>query len=533
MIALFVASMLIFNRLGGEFMPTLEEGDLTAVVSMAQGTSLTQVIETFSLAEKTLKNRFPEIKQAVTRIGSAEIPTDPMPIEIGDMMLSMKPKKEWTSAKTREEMSEKMEEALATIPGLHVEISQPMEMRFNELFTGIRQDVAIKIYGEDLDVLAVQANRVAALIKDVEGVSEPFIEKVNGLPQIQVEYNRDQIARYGLSISDINAVLRTAFAGSTAGVVFEGDRRFDMVVRLQKDLRHDLANVENTPLRLPPQGGRESQRYNGNSAKSPSPVGRGWGEVIPLSQVATIAYKTAPAQIGHEDGQRRTYVGFNVRGRDVESTVAEIHDLLESELKLPAGYYFTYGGEFQNLKQAKERLSIAVPAALLLIFALLFFTFRRVKLALLIFTAVPLSAIGGIVALWLRGMPFSISAGVGFIALFGVAVLNGIVLIGQFNQLKDEGVTDVYERVRKGTMIRLRPVLMTALVASLGFLPMALSTSAGSEVQKPLASVVIGGLITATLLTLLVLPALYVMFENPNKVVYKILKIRKWKKVVN
>jgi cobalt-zinc-cadmium resistance protein CzcA len=500
MIVLFIASLAVFNRLGGEFIPTLEEGDLTVEISMAQGISLSQVIETFGMAEKILKEKFPEVKQAVTRIGSAEIPSDPMPIERGDMMLSMIPKEEWQTANSREEMVEKMEEALSVIPGINFEITQPMEMRFNELITGIRQDVAVKIYGEDLDILAAQANRVAALIKNVEGVNEPFIEKVSGLPQIQVEYNREKIARYGLSISEINNVLRTAFAGSVAGVVFEGDRRFDMVVRLQKELRHNLASVENLYIPLPS------------------------GRRIPLNQVATIGYKTAPAQIGHEDGQRRIYVGFNVRGRDVESTVQEIQQILDSKLKLPTGYYYTYGGEFQNLKEAKERLAVAVPAALLLILALLFFTFHKLKLALLIFTAVPLSAIGGVIALWIRGMPFSISAGVGFIALFGVAVLNGIVLIGQFNQLKDEGITDMYERVKKGTMIRLRPVLMTALVASLGFLPMALSTSAGSEVQKPLASVVIGGLITATLLTLLILPVLYVLFEskiNLRKIIIK------------
>ncbi|MDR0833958.1 MAG: efflux RND transporter permease subunit [Candidatus Symbiothrix sp.] len=490
MVVLFVGALAVFNRLGGEFIPTLEEGDLTVEISMAQGTSLTQVIETFGMAEKILKDKFPEVKQAVTRIGSAEIPSDPMPIERGDMMLSMVPKEKWKTAKTRDEMVEKMEEALSVIPGIHYEITQPMEMRFNELITGIRQDVAIKIYGEDLDVLAAQAQKVANYVKNVEGVNEPFIEKVSGLPQIQVEYNREQIARYGLTISEVNRVLRTAFAGSVAGVVFEGDRRFDMVVRLQKELRHDLASVENLYVTL----------SSGNR--------------VPLHQVANISYKTAPAQIGHEDGQRRIYVGFNVRGRDIESTVHEIEQILNEKLKLPAGYYYTYGGEFQNLKEAKDRLAIAVPVALLLIFALLFFTFRSVKMALLIFSAVPLSAIGGIVALWWRGMPFSISAGVGFIALFGVAVLNGIVLIGQFNQLEEEGVSNVYERVRKGTMIRLRPVLMTALVASLGFLPMALSTSAGSEVQKPLASVVIGGLITATLLTLLVLPALYIVFEK-------------------
>jgi cobalt-zinc-cadmium resistance protein CzcA len=513
MVALFIAALAIFNNLGGEFIPTLEEGDLTVEISMAQGTSLTQVIETFGLAEKILKDKFPEVKQAVTRIGSAEIPSDPMPIERGDMMLSMIPKEKWTSAKNREEMVEKMEEALSVIPGIHFEITQPMEMRFNELITGIRQDVAIKIYGTDLDVLAAQAQKVAEYVKNVEGVNEPFIEKVSGLPQIQVEYNREQIARYGLSISEVNRILRTAFAGSTAGVVFEGDQRFDMVVRLQKELRHDLANVENLYIPLP----APSNSPSGGGKIPPEGEFRGAGLCIPLRQVASISYKTAPAQIGHEDGQRRIYVGFNVRGRDIESTVHEIEQILNEKLKLPAGYYYTYGGEFQNLKEAKDRLAIAVPAALLLIFALLFFTFRSVKMSLLIFTAVPLSAIGGVAALWLRGMPFSISAGVGFIALFGVAVLNGIVLIGQFNQLKEEGITDLYQRVKTGTQLRLRPVLMTALVASLGFLPMALSTSAGSEVQKPLASVVIGGLITATILTLLVLPALYVVFEKMKK----------------
>lgn len=503
MVVLFIFSLGVFNRLGGEFIPTLEEGDLTVEISMVQGTSLTQVIETFGMAEKILKDKFPEVKQAVTRIGSAEIPTDPMPIERGDMMLSMIPKKEWTTAKSREEMMEAMEEALEVIPGIYVEITQPMQMRFNELITGIRQDVAIKIYGEDLEVLTAQAEKVAGYIKNVEGVSEPFVEKVTGLPQIQVEYNRDRIAAYGLTISDVNTVLRTAFAGEVAGVVFEGDIRFEMVVRLKDDLRSDLANLENLFVMLPS------------------------GNRIPLNQVAEISYKTAPAQISHEEGQRRIYVGFNVRGRDVESTVEEIQQILDNKLKLPAGYYYTYGGQFQNLNEAKDRLMIAVPAALLLIFVLLFFTFRNVKLALLIFTAIPLSAIGGIFALWLRDMPFSISAGVGFIALFGVSVLNGIVLIGQFKQLKEEGMDDIYERVRTGTDIRLRPVIMTALVASLGFLPMALSTSAGSEVQKPLATVVIGGLITATILTLLVLPALYIIFNSKINLKHRIMKIGK------
>ena len=503
MVVLFAGSLILFNSLGGEFIPTLEEGDLSVEISMAQGTSLTQVVETFGKAEKILKDKFPEIKQAVTRIGSSEIPTDPMPIERADMMLSMKPKEEWTSAHTREEMMEKMEEALSILPGVNFEITQPMQMRFNELITGIKQDVAIKIYGEDLEILNAQANKIAGLIKNVKGVSEPFVEKISGLPQIQVEYNRDKIAQYGLNISDVNMVLKTAFAGNVAGVVFEGDKRFDMVVRLQKDLRKDFSNIENLYVPLPS------------------------GNKVPINQVANISFKTAPAQISHEDGQRRTFVGFNVHGRDVESTVEEIQPILDEKLKLPSGYYYTYGGQFQNLKEAKARLGIAVPVALLLILVLLYFTFNSVKQSFLIFTAVPLSAIGGIIALWLRGMPFSISAGVGFIALFGVAVLNGIVLIGYFNQLKDEGITDIYERVRKGTAIRLRPVIMTAAVASLGFLPMALSTGAGGEVQKPLATVVIGGLITATLFTLLVLPALYILFNT--KINFKLNKMKKTK----
>lgn len=503
MIILFTGSLIIFKGLGGEFIPTLEEGDLTVEIRMEQGTSLTQVVETFSKAEKILKDKFPEIKQAVTRIGSAEIPTDPMPIERADMMLSMKPKEEWTSAHTREDMIEKMEETLKILPGINVEITQPMQMRFNELITGIKQDVAIKIYGGDLEILNEQANKIAGLIKNVRGVSQPIVEKVSGLPQIQVEYNRDKIAQYGLTISDVNMILKTAFAGSVAGVIFEGDKRFEMVVRLQKDLRKDFSNIENLYVPLPS------------------------GNKVPIYQVANISFKTAPAQISHEDGQRRIFVGFNVHGRDVESTVEEIQPLLDAKLKLPSGYYYAYGGQFQNLKEAKARLSIAVPVALLLILVLLYITFNSVKQSLLIFTAVPLSAIGGIIALWLREMPFSISAGVGFIALFGVAVLNGIVLIGYFNQLKDEGITDIYERVRKGTEVRLRPVIMTAAVASLGFLPMALSTGAGGEVQKPLATVVIGGLITATLLTLLVLPALYILFNT--KINFKLNKMKKAK----
>jgi cobalt-zinc-cadmium resistance protein CzcA len=482
-----------FSKMGGEFIPTLEEGDLTVEIAMMQGTSLSQVVETFGKAEKLLKQKFPEIKQAVTRIGSAEVPTDPMPFERGDMMLSMKPKDEWTSAADRTEMMEKIEETLKDIPGINVEVTQPMQMRFNELMTGIRQDVAIKIFGDDLDVLSAQADKAAKLISNVKGVSEPVVERVSGLPQVAVTYDRHQIAQYGLNIEDVNTALSTAFAGRVAGVVFEGEKRFEIVLRLQRELRSNIVNIENLYIPLPS------------------------GNKVPLSQVASIKIEDAPSQISREDGKRRIYVGFNVRDRDVESTVKEIQQLLDSRLQMPAGYYTTYGGQFQNLQEAKSRLMIAVPIALLLILVLLFFTFRSIRETLLIFSAVPLSAVGGVAALYLRDMPFSISAGVGFIALFGVSVLNGIVLIGYFNQLESEGISDIIERVKKGTQVRLRPVMLTATVASLGFLPMAISSTAGAEVQRPLATVVIGGLISATLLTLLVLPVLYVLFTKDRQ----------------
>lgn len=490
MIALFAVSIYIFSRMGGEFIPNLDEGDFAAEISMAQGTSLSQMIKSCSQAEKILKDQFPEVKQAVSRIGSAEIPTDPMPIERADLMIALIPKKDWTSAKTKEELMEKMEKAMSVIPGLGVEMTQPIQMRTNELITGIKQDVAIKIYGNDLEVLSKSANKVASLIKKVKGVSDPYVEKVTGLPQIQVIYNRDKLGKYDISIKDANMVLKTAFAGSEAGYVFEEDRRFDLVLRMDKELRNDITSLENLYLPL----------------KS--------GGSVPLSQVAEIKYENAPAQVTREDGERRIYVGFNVRGRDIQSTVFDIQDILDKEFKLPVGYYYTYGGQFQNLKEAKDRLIVAVPLALLLIFFLLYVTLKSIKESLFIFSAIPLSAIGGIWALWLRDIPFSISAGVGFIALFGVAVLNGIVLIGQFNSFEKEGVMDIRQRVIEGCMLRLRPVIMTALVASLGFLPMALSTGDGAEVQRPLATVVIGGLLTATILTLVVLPSIYKTFTK-------------------
>ncbi len=490
-LALFVVSLVMFLNMGGEFIPTLEEGDFAIEFAMMQGTSLKQMTETTGKAEKILKTKFPEVSQVVSRIGSAEIPTDPMAMERADIMVAMKPKDEWTSAETKEEMMEKMEEELSKgLVGVNLEITQPIQMRFNELMTGVRQDVAIKVYGDDMDVLATEADKIAAAISGVKGVGTPNVEKVTGLPQITVNYRRDKLAQYGIKISEVNQTIAAAFAGEAAGVVLEGEKKFDLVVRFNKNFRQDIADL--------------SQLY----------VLTDNGIKIPLNQIADVSYQDGPAQVSHDNTKRRIVVGFNVDGRDVESVVKEIQSLLDKQVKLPPGYHITYGGQFQNLTEAKERLSIAVPAALLLIFMLLFFTFHSFKQAFLIFTAIPLSAIGGVFALYLRGMPFSISAGVGFIALFGVAVLNGIVLIGYFNQLQKEGITDAVQRVLTGVKVRLRPVIMTAAVASLGFLPMALSHGAGAEVQKPLATVVIGGLISATLLTLIVLPVLYLLFEK-------------------
>ena len=488
-VALFCVSVVGFKFLGGEFIPSLEEGDFAVEMSMAQGTSLTQMVESCTKAEKLLKAEYPEVKQVVSRIGSAEIPTDPMPVERADIMIALKPKDEWTSAKTADELRDKMEHTLANIPGLAAEISQPIQMRNNELLTGIKQDVAVKIFGNDLTTLAEQAEKVKRMIQPVEGVSGIYVEKVSGLPQIQIRYDHARMAQYGLSVDDVNSVLETTFAGAVAGSVYEGEKKFDLIVRLSNNERN-AATLQQLSIPLAD------------------------GTNVPLEQIADIVYEPAPAQVSHEDGGRRIYVGFNVKGRDVQSTVNEIQQKLDKELKLPEGYYYTYGGEFKNLQSATQRLMIVVPIALAIILMLLYATVKNLRESLFVFSAIPLAAIGGVWALWMRGMPFSISAGVGFIALFGVAVLNGIVLIGQMNQMEREQHHDIHHRIMESCMIRLRPVLMTALVASLGFLPMALSHGDGAEVQRPLATVVIGGLITSTLLTLLVLPAIYKQFSK-------------------
>jgi cobalt-zinc-cadmium resistance protein CzcA len=411
-------------------------------------------------------------------------------MEASDMMVIMKPKKEWKNAKTFDEMAEKMSKELEDVPGITAGFQYPVQMRFNELMTGARQDVVCKIFGEDLDTLAHYARHIGELVKTVDGAQNVYVEAVTGVPQVIIEYDRNALARYNVHIADVNKAVNMAFAGLSTGMVFEGEKRFDLVVRLKADVRQNLEDARKLLI----------------------PVGN--GQQVPLSNLAEVNIKDGPNQIQREDAKRRIVVGFNVRGRDVQSIVHELQDKVAKEIKFPSGYYITYGGAFENLNQAKNRLMVAVPVSLILIFILLYFAFQSVRQGLLIYSAIPLSAIGGILFLALRGMPFSISAGVGFIALFGVAVLNGIVLIAEFNRLRKEGWKDLRKVVIMGTKVRLRPVLMTAFVASLGFLPMAISNGAGAEVQRPLATVVIGGLMVATFLTLVVLPILYVQFEK-------------------
>jgi cobalt-zinc-cadmium resistance protein CzcA len=493
-ILLFISAIIVLSSLGGEFIPALEEGDFAVETRVLNGSNLNTTIENTQKAAHILKTQFPEVEKVVTKIGSGEVPTDPMPMEAADMMVILKDKSEWTSAKTFNELAEKMGKAVADIPGITTSFQFPVQMRFNELMTGAKQDVVCKIFGENLDTLAAYSQKLGAIVNTVEGAKNLYLEPVTGMPEVIIEYNRDAIAQYNLNIAEINKVVNTAFAGQSSGLLFEGEKRFDVVVRLNTDKRNDLDDVKNLLI--------------------PTPL----GTQIPLYQLAKVEIKNGPNQIQREDAKRRIIIGFNVRGRDVQSIVNELQKKVEATIKFPSGYYITYGGAFENLNAAKQCLMIAVPVSLILIFLLLFFAFNSVRHSLLIYSAIPLSAIGGIFFLALRGMPFSISAGVGFIALFGVAVLNGIVLIAEFNRLKKEGYKSLHRIVLMGTKVRLRPVLMTAFVASLGFLPMALSNGAGAEVQRPLATVVIGGLMIATFLTLFVLPILYIVFEKGVKI---------------
>lgn len=490
-VVLLICSVAIFFSLGGEFLPELDEGDFAVDTRLLTGTNLTTTVQATLKGEEVLLRNFPEVEKVIAKIGSAEIPTDPMPIEAADMMVVMKDKSQWVSAETKDEMIRKMQIALnENVPGVWFGFQHPIQMRFNELMTGARQDVVIKVYGEDLNQLTVYAAHIGELASAIEGTESLFIENITGLPQIVIRIRRDQLARFNLSVKQVNDVINTSMAGQSTGLLFENEKRFDVVVRLDDNNRKSIEDIRNLYI---------------TSAK---------GIHVPLSQVADVMLEVGPNQIQRDDAKRRIVVGFNTRGRDVQSIVQELQQKVNEDVKFAPGYYVTYGGTFKNLQEAKSRLAVAVPVSLALIFILLFFAFGSVKQGLLIYTAIPFSAIGGVFALWLRGMPFSISAGIGFIALFGVAVLNGIVLIAEFNQLKQNGMKNLTDIILKGTATRLRPVIMTAMVASLGFLPMALSHGSGAEVQKPLATVVIGGLVTATLLTLIVLPVLYTVVEN-------------------
>lgn len=488
-----VSSGFIFSRMGGEFIPQLDEGDIAFHALLKPGSSLEEMTATSTKIERLILKNYPQVEHVVSRIGVAEIPTDPMPMDIADIFVILKPEGEWKSDQSKEEMIVSMKKDVSVLVGVNYEFTQPIEMRFNELLTGVREDVAIKIYGDNLDTLAKKATEIEKLIANIEGVGDMRAEATKGLPQMTIHYDRDRVAQYGLNIDELNKTISTAFSGESAGFVFENEKRFDIVVRLKEDYRRSIKDIKNLFVTLP----------NGSQ--------------IPLNQVASIDYKAGPMQISREGTNRRIYVGINVRGRDVESLIKEIQTILDEKLNLPSGYYLRYGGAFENLQKAKERLTIVVPVALALIFVLLFFALKSFSQSVMIYMSIPLSAIGGVYALWLRDMPFSISAGIGFIVLFGVAVLNGLVLVSSFNDLKLEGVTSLRERIIRGTKERIRPIFLTASTDILGFLPMALSTSSGAEVQRPLATVVIGGLLTSSFLTLIVLPILYNLLEERKK----------------
>ena len=491
-VALVFISGAIFPYLGSEFIPRLDEGDLAVQVQRLPSISLEESVKNTTEVEKVLME-FPEVKTVISKTGRAEVATDPMSVDFSDLYVALKPHDQWTTTDDKTELVEKMSEALEKrVPGAIVSFSQPIELRVAELISGVRSDVAIKLYGDDLDLLKQKADEIVRSVQTVPGAEDVKAEATSGLPQLQIKPDRAAIARYGLNVEDVNTMVESIVAGKEAGLVYQGEQRFNLVVRLNEDAGRDINSIRNLLLTAP----------NGSR--------------VPLSQVADISLVEGAAQITREDTRRRIGVELNVRGRDIGSFVEEAQAKIEKEVQLPPGYYLKWGGTFENLQRASERLLIVVPIALFLIFVLLYTTFNSIKQAALIYTGIPFAIVGGIFALALRGMPFSISAGVGFIALFGVAVLNGVVMVSFINQLRQEG-RSLKDAVREGAETRLRPVLMTALVASLGFIPMALATSAGAEVQRPLATVVIGGLITSTLLTLLILPTLYGWFEKETE----------------
>ncbi len=492
---------ILFTRMGSEFVPTLDEGDFVIQPVLKTGTSLTKTVETTTQMEQILLAQFTEVDQIVCRIGAAEVPTDPMSMEEIDMIIKLKPRDQWVVADTKEELAEHFKEALSIIPGIEYEFTQPIEMRFNELITGVRADIAIKLFGEDLNYLDQKASEIKTLIEEVPGAADIILDKTAGLPQINILYKRQQLANYGMDIAMLNRYLAIAFGGAATGSVFEGEKRFDLVVRLAADKRRDIEHIRQLQVPLPN------------------------GQQIPLEAVALVVYDDGPAKISRENTHRRVVVSVNVRNRDLKSVVDDIRSKIEQHITLQPGNYIEYGGQFENLQTATKRLMIAVPVALLLIFIFLHFAFKSLKDAIMIFTAVPLSAVGGVLLLWMRGMPFSVSAGIGFIALFGIAVLNGIVLIEHLKELKENGNTNMRELILQGTKDRLRPVMLTAAAAAMGFLPMAISTGSGAEVQRPLATVVIGGLITSTLLTMVALPLLFELFHNVDRIQWRPFKL--------
>jgi cobalt-zinc-cadmium resistance protein CzcA len=490
-----VLSGLLATRLGSEFIPNLNESDFAVQALRIPGTSLSQSVQMQQQLERTLKDKFPEIERIFARTGTAQIASDPMPPNISDAYVMLKPMDQWPEPKrTRQQLVEEVQEAVAKIPGNNYEFSQPIQLRFNELVSGVRADVAVKVFGDDMDVLNKTAREIEGVLKSMPGAAEVNVEQTTGLPMLTVGIDREKAARYGLNIADVQDTLATAIGGQKAGTLFEGDRRFDIVVRLPEKIRGDLEAIKRLPLALP-----------ANAAAS---TGTGRPSFIPLTEVATLALAPGPNQVSREDGKRRIVVSANVRGRDLGSFVTEATAALDAQVKIPTGYWIAWGGQFENLQSATQRLQIVVPVALLLVFTLLFAMFGNLKDGLIVFTGIPFALTGGILALWLRDIPLSITAAVGFIALSGVAVLNGLVMISFIRNLRDAGAP-LDRAIHEGALTRLRPVLMTALVASLGFVPMAIATGTGAEVQRPLATVVIGGILSSTALTLLVLPVLY------------------------
>jgi len=498
-VSLVAASLLLAATMGSEFLPSLDEGDLLIHALRIPGTSLTQAVELQHTLEERLM-KFPEVKEVFAKIGTAEIATDPMPPSVADVYVMMKPLSEWPTDRSKAEVVAGIEEELRELPGNNYEFTQPIQMRFNELIAGVRSDVAVKVFGDDMEVLEETGRSIETILEKIPGASDVKLEQVTGLPVLSIQIDRPSMARYGLNVVEVQEIVQVAIGGEAAGQIFEGDRRFDLVVRLPEDVRTDIRKLEQLPIPLPADG---------------PPAGA--LNYIPLGAVAKFEVAPGPNQVSRENGKRHIIVTANVRGRDIGSFVSEAENTIRADVAIPPGYWITWGGQFEQLISATRRLQVVVPVALLLILALLFASFGNLKDSLLVFTGVPLALTGGILALWMRGIPLSISAAVGFIALSGVAVLNGLVMISFIQGLRQEG-RPLDEAIREGAISRLRPVLMTALVASLGFVPMALAGGTGAEVQRPLATVVIGGIISSTILTLLVLPALYRMFHRETAI---------------